>query len=179
MPTDETVEDLLRRAFEGARGEGHRLDLHGLHAGARERAQRWRRRRALLTTAGSGLAAAAVVAAVVVGPGLAHGRPDLVPATSTPAPTPPPTAVETPAPAAYGGAYEIPDVLPEHLPAGLALPPAAMPMHTRDPQLLGNAGTCSWSGDMRRPVAGRDWQLYDSSSWRAGLSIAGFTTGTG
>ena len=176
MPTDETVEDLLRQAFDDARGEGRRLGLHGLHAGARERAQRRRRRRALLATAGSGLAAAVVVTAVVVGPGLAHGQPHLLPAT--PSRTTIPTTPATAGPAAYGGAYEIPDVLPEHLPAGLALP-SAMPMHTRDPQLLGNLGPCSWSGEVRRPVAGRDWQLDDASSWRAGLSVAGFTTGTG
>lgn len=178
MQTDETVEDLLRQAFEGARGEGHRLELHGLHAGARERAQRRRRRRALLTTAGSGLAAAAVVTAVVVGPGLAQGRPHLVPATSTPSRTAVPTTLATAGPSAYGGAYEIPDVLPESLPSGLALPSSA-PMHTREPQLMGNVGSCSWSGEVRKPVAGRDWQLYDTSSWRAGLSVAGFTTGTG
>ncbi|MGZ4601353.1 hypothetical protein [Oryzihumus sp.] len=177
MPTDETVEDLLRRAFDDARGEGRRLELHGLHAGARERAQRRRRRRALLTTAGSGLAAAAVVAAVVVVPGLAHRQPHLLPAT--PSRTATSTTPATAGPAAYGGAYEIPDVLPEHLPAGLAQPSASVPMHTRDPQLTGNLGSCDWSGEVRKPVAGRDWQLYDSSSWRAGLSVAGFTTGTG
>ncbi|MGZ4687984.1 hypothetical protein, partial [Oryzihumus sp.] len=104
MPTDETVEDLLRRAIDDARGEGRRLELHGLHAGARERAQRRRRRRALLTTAGSGLAAAAVVAAVVVVPGLAHRQPHLLPAT--PSRTATSTTPATAGPAAYGGAYE-------------------------------------------------------------------------
>ena len=180
MPTDETVEDLLRQAFEDARGEGRRLGLHGLHAGARERAQRRRRRRALLTTAGSGLAAAVVVTAVVVGPGLAHGQPHLVPATSTPSGTATPTTPATAGPAAYGGAYEILDALPEFLPGGLVLQ-SSEPLHMREPQLMGNVGSCSWSGEARKPVAGRDWRLSDglTSSWRAGLSVAGFTTSTG
>jgi hypothetical protein len=46
---------------------------------------------------------------------------------------------------------------------------------------MGNVGGCNWSGDVRKPVAGRDWQLTNAArdGWLAGLSVAGFTTGTG
>jgi hypothetical protein len=147
-----------------------------------------------LTGGGASLAAAAVVAAVVVSPSLGADRGRVLPAGPTRSPVvtasptaepstepsaPPAPSATAVAPAPYGGAYEIPDVLPDPLPAGLR--DMAGPMHTREPELMGNVGGCNWSGDVRKPVAGRDWQLTDAkdSGWLAGLSIAGFTTGTG
>ena len=202
MQTDDRhdeVEDLLRQVFDEARREGRR-DLTGVHAAVVAEAARLRRRhrqRVTLGGAGGVLVAATVVAAVVLvsgatGPTASHLRPagptrpaavSSSAATTAPAPVPSVAdragATSSAAPAADGSAYEIPDVLPTPLPAGLRDMTGAMP--TSEPELLGNLGGCNWTGNVRKPVVGREWQLTDAkdSGWLAGLSIAGFTTGTG
>lgn len=193
------LEDLLRQVFDEARREGRR-DLTGVHAAAAAEAARLRRRhrqRVTLGGAGGALVAATVVAAVVLvsgatGPTASRLRPagptrsatESRPAvTSAPAPVSSVSngagATSSATPAPDGSAYEIPDVLPTPLPAGLRDMTGAMP--TSEPELMGNLGGCNWTGEVRKPVAGREWQLTDAkdSGWLAGLSIAGFTTGTG
>ncbi|MGA8979530.1 MAG: hypothetical protein WB473_10505, partial [Pedococcus sp.] len=172
---DVELERLIRSAFEGARQQAPAGALDLVREGARREAVRLRRRRAATRTAVAGAAAASVVLGLVAGSG-ALGRvvgAGLDPASDT-------GAQAVVASTRLDAAYAVPDALPDPLPDGLR-PWGATGEQTDRPELLGNQGGCGWEQDVRRPVAGRQWRLTGAAGggWAAGVSVAGFVTGTG
>ena len=170
---EETLEELLRETFAGARARGG-LGTDSVTSGIAQRVARLRRRRAAMRAGLLGVAAA-TVAFTLVGTGALAGltREGLVPASDS-------GSAPHVAHSRLDAAYAVPDALPDPLPNGLR-PLGTTGQQTDRPELLGNQGGCAWQDDVRRPVAGRQWQLTDPAGggFVAGVSVAGFVTGTG